>query len=184
MKRVFWLVFIFVCLFTTVSQAKPVKSFVIHYEPSYRNVFSDIPLSNELISHMQCECDIFGIDFYVLLGLIHVETGGTFRSDLISDTNDYGLCQINKTYESYHCELVGIDPQTFDAFNPYNSVSLAVRLLARLQEKYSLRHEGKDLAMMYLGAYNRGESGMEARSNIETSYAKKVLEMAEYYSQK
>lgn len=180
MKRLFYLMCLFLCLFTIKAYAVAPDG-VQHFQMEIieERAYPDVPLDRELLEYIDKNCSDFGIDFYIFLALIDVETGGTYDPKLVSDTNDYGLCQINKKYMRYHCEQVGMNPDTFDAFNPIDSIDLSIRLLHDLRQRYIRKYPGKDLTKMVLGAYNRGKVGMESRSTIETEYATAIINKAE-----
>ena len=65
---------------------------VIDTEPV--TVYFDVPLSKELQDYIRNLCDEYGIPIELVIAIIDVES--TFRANVVSKTNDYGLMQINK----------------------------------------------------------------------------------------
>ena len=65
-------------------------------------IYYDIPLSNELQEYTEDVCREYNIDEKLVFAIIGRESA--YQPDVISDTNDYGLMQINicnHTYELY-----------------------------------------------------------------------------------
>ena len=164
MKRLFYLMAVFVFLLTIKVEAttKP-------------------PLEPELISYIEIMCVEYGISVPTFYGLMDVETGGTFDSNLVSKTNDHGITQINGRYAEYFCEVLQIPFETFDPYNPYHSVNLSVRWLHRLQQQYVGNYTGESLRAMMLSAYNMGNAGAERQPSEYTSYSKEVIKRSKKY---
>lgn len=111
------------------------------------------------------------IDFSFVLALMECES--SFRADVISGTNDYGLLQINKCNHEWLSEQLGIT----DFTDPYQNIRAGLYILRKLFEKY-------DTPEKVLMAYNMGEYGASQlweRGVYETAYSKKVLEKADEY---
>lgn len=194
MKRTFYVVF-FLILFIIILTTK-VCAFVIEDGESAMTLqydiveivveepvkmFSWVPLDEDLMKYIYKMCSDYGIDSALLLALCEVETGGSFDSSLISETDDRGLTQINRRYEKYHCELVGIDPKTFDVFDPYDSILLTVKLLAKLRQDYFSDYSIDNLDRFVLLCYNYGVSGAKKQTQLTSPYVRKVLENKKKY---
>jgi len=154
-------------------------------EKTVVKMYEWVPLDEDLMSYIYTTCEEMGIDSAVFLGLIDLETGGTFNPNLISDTDDHGICQINRRYFTDHCSTAGIDLDTFDPYDPYQSVYVSLSLLDALYNRYGNLYQGNDLTTYVLSCYNRGETGVKNMINRgdghETLYSRIVLERAEKY---
>jgi hypothetical protein len=105
------------------------------------------------------------IDFPFVMGLIQQES--TFRPNIISATNDYGLMQINIQNHKWLSEQLGID----DFLDPTQNIRAGLYILRNLFEKY-------DDPAKVLMAYNLGEGGAKSlweRGIYETAYSNSVL---------
>ena len=128
----------------------------------------DIPLSDELQKYVYEISLEYEIDHKLILSIMWVETGGTFKLDLISKTNDYGLMQINKSNHKW-LSNAGLD----DMLDPYDNIRAGAIILGGLVEKYGNSHQA-------LMAYNFGEGGMRRvwRNGYRSSrYSRKVFEV-------
>lgn len=128
----------------------------------------DIPLSEELQKYVYEISLEYEIDHKLLLSIMWVETGGTFKLDLISKTNDYGLMQINKSNHKW-LSNAGLD----DMLDPYDNIRAGAIILGGLVEKYGNSHQA-------LMAYNFGEGGMKKvmRNGHQSSrYSRRVFEI-------
>ncbi len=81
----------------------------------------DVPLRPELQQVLVDACDDAGIDPLLMLGLIDTESG--FNEDIVSQTGDYGLCQLNHLY---------FDP----TMTPEENLRTGVELLGRHIKTY------------------------------------------------
>ena len=100
-------------------------------------------------------------------------TESSFRADIVSGTNDYGLMQINKCNHAELTEALGIT----DFTEPYQNIRAGLYLLRCLFEKY-------DEPALVCMAYNMGEYGASTlwdKGVYETSYSIKVLTKADEY---
>lgn len=116
----------------------------------------DVPLSYELQDVLQTECEKFGVDYHLALGLI--ETESSFREDADNGLC-YGLMQLNRDWFQ-------------DKLTPAENIRAGMEYLAELIEKYG---GAADKALV---AYNRGHYAGEI-----TRYAKAVLEAAERWEE-
>lgn len=127
--------------------------------------YYDIPLDEQLQDYIRKECQEADIDMELVLAVIQVESN--FDSNVVSDTNDYGLMQINKVnHESLQKKL-----SIYDFLDPYDSVRAGIYMLSKL--------DWCENDIQRLMCYNMGVSGAKRawRKGIqETEYTKKVLE--------
>lgn len=131
----------------------------------------DCVLPVELQEFTYYLCEAYYIDFEFVMALIYTES--SFRTDVISGTNDYGLMQINKCNHKELSSALGIT----DFNEPYQNIRAGLFILRRLFEKY-------DEPSLVLMAYNMGEYGASTlweKGVYETSYSIKVLNKAEEY---
>ena len=177
MRRVFCLTFILILCFTITANANS------YLQAEKAQSFDWVPLDEKLMRYIYDNCSEHGIDASIFLALIEKETGGTFDANLVSPTNDRGLCQINKRYQNYNLKLVGLNSNTFDAFDPYDSVLLSVKLLSYLRQQYFFEYESLDLTAMMLSAYNMGMTGAERQSSEYTSYSKAIIKLSQNYKE-
>ena len=129
-------------------------------------------LSDELQEFTYYLCEAYYIDFDFAMALMCTES--SFKADVVSGTNDYGLMQINKSNHAELTEALGIT----DFTEPYQNIRAGLYILRRLFEKY-------DEPAMVCMAYNMGEYGASVlwdNGVYETSYSQKVLTKAEEYA--
>ncbi|MDD3123209.1 MAG: transglycosylase SLT domain-containing protein [Candidatus Izemoplasmatales bacterium] len=161
----------------TETEFTLVKRTVLPYE--------NIPLDIELVDYIYNRTKEGDLPFHIFIALIDLETGETFNPNLISDTNDHGLCQINKRYFEYHCETAGVDYNTFDPYNPYHSVDVSIGVLNSLIERYKSDYIGTELIEYILSCYNRGETGVKnyikSNGTFSTPYSRIIIDRSEKY---
>ena len=110
-------------------------------------------------------CKGYNIDWTLVLAVIEQESN--YQSDLISDTGDYGLMQINQVNHEWLNQTIGVT----DFLDPMWNIRSGVFILRKLFEKY----EDPELVLM---AYNMGEDGAKTlweQGIFETNYTKSVL---------
>lgn len=154
-----------------------------YIEPSvteFRSVFlsgftpRELPIDEDLQEFIYMMCKDYSIDYALVLGLI--ETESSFRADIISQTNDYGLMQINQINHENLSNILGIE----DFNDPYDNVRAGMFMLHNLFEK----HKDTNKVLM---AYNMGENGAQKlwlSGIFDTNYTRKVLLNAEKYRDK
>lgn len=111
-------------------------------------VYYDIPLSEELQYYTYIRCVDLGIAEYYELILATMWQESNFNPELISNTNDYGLMQINKCNHDWLSKELNIT----DFLDPYQSIDAGTHIFASLLLKYEDPHKA-------LMAYNFGEAG-------------------------
>ena len=132
----------------------------------------DVPLSDSLQRYLYEICADEGVPLELVLAMIEYESG--FDPEAVSQTDDYGLMQIN----AVNHEWLNEEYRCADMMNPYQNVFCGVSIIGSYIERYD-----GDLTKALM-AYNMGDSGaQEAWSNgvTCTSYAADILSlMAEY----
>lgn len=154
----------------TVIDTEPVT--VIDTEPV--TVYFDIPLSKELQDYIRNLCDEYGVPIELVIAIIDVES--TFRADVVSKTNDYGLMQINKCNHEWLTDKLGIT----DFLDPYQNIKSGIHILSGHLE---VTNGDIELALM---RYNNGASGAKKLWNkgiYSTAYTQKVMTAYESYKE-
>ena len=135
--------------------------------------YYDIPLETELQDYIRKECDEMNVEMELVLAIMKVESD--FNSDVISDTNDYGLMQINiVNHESLQKKL-----SIYDFLDPYDSARAGIYMLSGL--------DWCENDVQRLMCYNMGVTGAIRAWNKgiqETEYSKKVLKTKEELREK
>ena len=135
--------------------------------------YYDIPLETELQDYIRKECDEMNVEMELVLAIMKVESD--FNSDVISDTDDYGLMQINiVNHESLQKKL-----SIYDFLDPYDSARAGIYMLSGL--------DWCENDVQRLMCYNMGVTGAKRAWNKgiqETEYSKKVLKTKEELREK
>lgn len=124
----------------------------------------DVPLDPDVQEFIYYLSKGYNIDFTFVMAIIQQESG--YQTDAVSNTDDYGLMQINKVNHGYITETLGVT----NYLDPYENVRAGMFILRKLFEKY----ETPEKVLM---AYNLGESGAKAlwdKGVFETNYSKSV----------
>lgn len=131
----------------------------------------NVPMDKNLQEFVYCLSYGYNIDFPLVMAVINQES--SFRTDIVSDTNDVGLMQINKINHQWLNERLGIT----DFTNPHQNTRAGIFILRKLFEKY----EEPSKVLM---AYNLGEDGAKKLWNkgiYETDYSRSILAKAAEY---
>lgn len=122
-------------------------------------ILSDCPLDPELQKFIFETCKQENIDYYLEMALIQVESN--YETDIISESNDYGLMQINKINHKDGRDY--LDPET--------NITEGSVILGDLLNKY-------DTLEMALMAYNMGEtkaSELWAQGIYSSEYSRHII---------
>lgn len=141
------------------NDAQDTKEYIIY----------DVPLDNNLQMYISDLCDEYNVPMTIVLSLIKHES--TYREDVISSTNDYGLMQINRGNHEWIMQDLGIS----DFLDPYDNVYAGIYMLSFLFENYQNEH----LALM---AYNMGSSKAKqlwANGTVSSNYSRKIVNYAD-----
>ena len=145
---------------------------VIDTEPV--TVYFDIPLSKELQDYIRNLCDEYGIPIELVIAIIDVES--TFRANIVSKTNDYGLMQINKCNHEWLTDKLGVT----DFLDPYQNIKSGVHILSAHLE---VTNGNIELALM---RYNNGATGAKKlwdKGIYSTAYTRKIMAAYESYKE-
>ena len=110
-------------------------------------------------------CIKYDVKEYYKLFIAQMYHESTFRTNLISGTNDYGLMQINSQNHNWLREKFGFT----DFLDPYVSIESGVYIMSLHLHKY------KDVEKA-LVCYNMGESAVTKRKIYSSTYSRGVLE--------
>lgn len=133
----------------------------------------DVPISEDLQEFIFYLSEGYEIDFTFVMALIQQES--SFRADVISESNDYGLMQVNEKNHTLITEILGVT----DFLEPYNNVRSGMFILRKLFEKY----ETPEKVLM---AYNLGESGaarLWENGIFEINYSKSVFQYQQKFNE-
>lgn len=124
----------------------------------------DVPLDSDVQEFIYYLSKGYNMDFTFVMAIIQQESG--YQPDAVSNTDDYGLMQINEVNHGYITDEIGVT----NYLDPYENVRAGMFILRKLFEKY----ETPEKVLM---AYNLGESGAKAlwdKGVFETNYSKSV----------
>ena len=130
-------------------------------------VYYDIPLELDIQRHIFDECQLYEVPYELAMAVMCVETGGTYKTDLRSKTNDSGLFQINDVHKQWLKES-GIT----DLYNPYQNSSAGIWILKDALSKGDNIHTS-------LMIYNMGYGGARKlwkKGIYSSKYSRKVVE--------
>jgi hypothetical protein len=152
---------------TTVEVTEPTTTEVT--EPAY--IYYDVPLSHGLQDYIREICERHDIPMSLIIAMIDVES--SFRAMVISESNDYGLMQINEINHADMSDRYGVT----NFLDPYENVFCGI---SHISELYYTYHDWG----MALMAYNLGSGGAKSywdEGIYETSYSRQVLSTMEVY---
>ena len=155
-----------------ITTPVPTPKTVIDTEPV--TVYFDIPLSKELQDYIRNLCDEYGVPIELVIAIIDVES--TFRADVVSKTNDYGLMQINKCNHEWLTDKLGVT----DFLDPYQNINSGVHILSGHLE---VTNGDIELALM---RYNNGATGAKKlwdKGIYSTAYTQKIMTAYESYKE-
>ena len=130
-------------------------------------VYYDIPLELDIQRHIFDECQLHEVPYELAMAVMYVETGGTYKTDLRSKTNDSGLFQVNDVHKKWLRES-GIT----DLYNPYQNSSAGIWILKDALSKGDNIHTS-------LMVYNMGHGGARKlwkKGIYSSKYSRKVVE--------
>lgn len=179
---IFFLVGFLICwLILNRSEQQEEKQFTVYGAYDDRCFTSEVSLDDWVMDDkfepLKCEldketqefvyylCKSYDIDFTLIMAVIQAES--SFKSDLISETNDYGLMQINKTNHEWITKNIGVT----NYLDSKENVRAGCFVLRKLFEKY----QDSEMVLM---AYHFGERGAKTLWNegvYESKYSQTVL---------
>lgn len=127
----------------------------------------DCALDVDIQKFVYSLCEGYEIDFTFAMAVIQKES--SFKPDVVSGSNDYGLMQINKINHEWLSELLGIT----DFLDAEQNIKAGMFILRGLFEKYN----EPELVLM---AYNMGETGANRlwqKDIYSTNYTEDIMEI-------
>lgn len=125
----------------------------------------DVPLDRYLQEYIYNLCKESGLPYTLAIAVIEQES--TYTPWVVSESNDYGLMQINTVCHDWLARELGVN----DFLNPYQNVLAGIYILSGYYEE--LGWESGTLM-----AYNMGEAGARAlfeQGIYSTDYSDRVL---------
>lgn len=156
-----------------ITSTEQVNKEVEEHETSEtEKIYYSCPLSFDLQEYITAVCMAADVPVPLVLAIIEVES--SFQADAVSETDDYGLMQINKINHEQLSEECGIT----DFLDPKQNVSAGVYLLSQ-----HLEVTDGDMVSALM-RYNNGVAGakkLQSEGIYSTSYTDKVMTAYENY---
>jgi len=133
----------------------------------------DVPMSEEEQEFIFYLAAGYNVDFALVMAMIQHES--KFQPNAVSNTQDYGLMQINTCNHDYLTKMLGVT----DFLDPYQNIRAGMFTLRKLFEKY----QDTDMVLM---AYNMGENGASRlweQGIYETSYTQDILSIQQQFNE-
>lgn len=140
--------------------------------PIVEKVYYDVPLDHDLQDYIRGLCEEKNVPMGLVIAMIKIES--SFRPNVISGTNDYGLMQINTINHEWLSETYGIS----DFLDPYQNVFCGITIIAGHLEKTD-----GDITLALM-RYNLGAAGARRlwdEGIYSTSYTEKIITAKEMY---
>lgn len=152
---------------------------------------SETGMSHEAVWILMRHVDDKDLSIWMVLGLIHVETGGRFDGNLVGRHQDRGYMQITPITEKHlfenYGELWNFSYNPEHIFEPWYNLTLGTKYLAQIAAN-SLQEDGEINWHRVLSEYNLGPSGMERlyrwRNTYETIYSNRILQRKNEWKEK
>lgn len=157
----------------TVTQTVEVPVYDADRLPEPSTIYyHNVPLSQSLQRFITEACADEGVPVSLILAMIDYESG--FDAEAVSETEDYGLMQINKINHDRMAE----EYRAADMMNPYQNVYCGIKIIGSYLKEYDGNF---NRALM---AYNFGEYGADKAIEdgyTTCTYANDILELMNYY---
>ena len=159
----------------TLTKTVEVPAYDSDKLPTLKDVtYYDVPLSYSLQRYIYEVCADEEVPVSLVIAMIDKES--QFNPEAVSDTDDYGLMQINKINH----ETLGEQYRAADMLDPYQNVFCGVKMMGSYIEAYDGDY---NKALM---TYNMGDYGAKKawENGIKsTSYSESVLALMQKYEQ-
>lgn len=132
----------------------------------------DVAMDEEQQKFLFYLCVGYNLDFTLVMALIEHES--SYRAEIISKSNDYGLMQINTINHDWLTETLGVTDYT----DPYENMRAGCFILRKLFEKYQ---DTKTVLM----CYNMGETGalcLWEKGVYTTNYTESILTIQQRFN--
>ena len=133
----------------------------------------DCALDEEIQEFLYYLCKGYDIDFTFVMAIIQAES--SFNPDIVSNTGDYGLMQINKNNHAWITKTIGVK----DFTDPKENVRAGCFVIRKLFEKY----QNPEMVLM---AYHFGEHGAKTLWNegiYDSKYSQQVLKYQQQFNE-
>lgn len=159
----------------TLTKTVEVPAYDSDKLPTLKDVtYYDVPLSYSLQRYIYEVCADEEVPVSLVIAMIDKES--QFNPEAVSDTDDYGLMQINKINH----ETLGEQYRAADMLDPYQNVFCGVKMMGSYIKAYDGDY---NKALM---TYNMGDYGAKKawENGIKsTSYSESVLALMQKYEQ-
>lgn len=138
-------------------------------EPKF---YYSVNLTHDLQDYIRDLCEEYDVPMSLIIAMIDTESG--FDSTIVSETNDYGLMQINIINHDWLREKIGVT----DILDPYQNVMSGIYILAD-----NLNSNDGDVTKALM-SYNCGASGARElwdEGIFTTSYTDKIMTLYDSY---
>ena len=133
----------------------------------------DVPLSEDIQEFLYNKTQEYCIDYDLILGLIWKES--TFRINVISKTNDYGLMQINKSNQKWVNEMAG---RKLNLLNAEDNIVAGLLILNSYKQSWIGKVEESKLMQYTLNSYNMGRAGYVRAGCPSRNYDRSIVAKA------
>ena len=155
---------------TTITPVPVISCSVEAAKPKMK--YYDVPLSTDLQDYISSVCSTYNVPCELIYGMIEVESN--FRADTVSDTNDYGLMQINKCNHEWLSETLGVS----NFLDPAENILCGIYIISGHLEK---TNGNAELALMRYNCGANGAKRLWEQGIYSTSYTEKVMTAYETY---
>ncbi len=134
--------------------------------------YYNINLSQDLQEYTFIQCIKYDVDPVLALAVMKTESG--FNTDAVSETNDYGIMQINECNHNWLSDAFG----DIDLLNAKDNIKCGVYMLSKI--KYPTNEQK-------LMIYNMGSVQAKAlweKGTYSTDYTEKVIDNMKYIQKK
>jgi hypothetical protein len=162
----------------TVDIAALNDEMTISKTPEIQESYYDIACSTELQDYMMAMGEKYGFPGEILMILLYCESGGNYNTNgVISETNDYGLAQINKcNFKTIYDRLGFTEDEILN--NPYKNLEAAALLISDIFAAYDYTSDNFDYANVF-GTYNGWSNWESIESSV--NYSNMCMEIKEKY---
>lgn len=136
-----------------------------------KQTYLEIPLSHEVQDYLKECCEARDIPVELALAFIDVESD--FRQEIISNTDDYGLMQINICNHDYITKQLGVT----DYLSPMENINAGTYWLSRYYPRYGI----EQAAMCYHLGEGRAKE-LFKKGIYSTNYSREILKEYERYA--
>lgn len=158
----------------TVTETMSVPSYEADKLPEAADVtYFDVPLSHSLQNYIYEVCTDEEVPMSLVIAMIDYES--RFNPEVVSDTEDYGLMQINEVNH----EMLASSYHSADMLDAYQNVFCGIKIIGEYIKEYD--DYGKALMAYNMGDYGAKKAWTNGISS--TTYSEQILELMSSYEQ-